>query len=247
MPNSLSNPSLTQLYEAKIDVARKQFDNSSALSIILASDVDPKMLEAFLIYYNALGVSMTQPVEDWINRAGNNCKRIGLTELGQALCSHAKHEAGHHLMMINDTKFLVTDWNRKYEPKLDAKQMLEQPITDGVENYIKLHEDMIESETPFGQLAIELEIESLSVRVVPSLMEQFKKVLGSDILEGVSFLEDHVALDVSHTQFNKRQLDKFLTEKPDALESLVNAGEKALEAYEMFLSNCISLAKELTY
>ena len=143
MINSLSKSSLTKLYETKIDNARKQFDNSSALSILLASDIDPKMLEAFLIYYNSLGVSMTQPVEDWINRAGNNCKRIGLTELGESLCLHAKHEANHHLMMIDDTKFLVTDWNHKYEPKLNLEQTLKQPITDGVQNYIELHENVI--------------------------------------------------------------------------------------------------------
>lgn len=49
MLNSLSKSSLTELYEDKIKVARNRFDDNPALSIILAPDVNPKMLEAFLI------------------------------------------------------------------------------------------------------------------------------------------------------------------------------------------------------
>jgi hypothetical protein len=233
------------LYEAKISLARKLFVNSPALSVILAPDVAPKVLEAFLIYFNSLGVAMTEPVDDWITRAGVASKNQGFMQIGQALCSHAQHEAGHHLMMIKDTKILVNHWNSQYEPKLDAKKLLAHPITNGVRNYAKLHEDVITSDTPFCQIAIELEIEGLSVSVGPSLIEHCKKILGNEVIEGLSFLEEHIAIDVSHTHFNEKQLSKFLAEHPEQLESLIAAGEKALKAYSEFVNDCFELAKKL--
>ncbi len=236
-PQSTQSPSQSQsIY---------RFWSNDQISIILASDVSPKFLEAFLIYFNALGVSMTEPVEDWIDRAGKSCESKRLTEIGQSLRLHAKHEAGHHSMMINDTKVLVDRWNSRHEPKLDVAQLLAQPVTNGVRSYINLHEDIIASDAPFGQLAIELEIEGLSVSVGPSLIEQCKKILGSEVLEGLSFLEEHIAIDVSHTHFNEKQLDKLLTQHPEYLESLVSAGEKALKSYAMFLNDCATVAKTL--
>ena len=232
-----------EIYEFEVSKARDAFIERPALLELLDPDADPIFIELFLIYYNALGVSMTEPVESWICRAGERCKQIGFIDLGASLCVHATHEAGHHEMMINDTQHLVEQWNKKHSFQLDAQEILAQPITPGVQNYIKLHEDVIASDAPFGQLAIELEIERLSVTVVPDLLKQFVRVLGSDILQGLSFLEEHVALDVSHTHFNNKQINKFLEQNPDAVMSLVNAGQKALEAYGTFLEDCVRLAK----
>ena len=242
---TLTKTAITKLYETKIYEARKRFSNAPALSVILDPDVNPQVLEAFLVYYKSLGVYMTEPVESWIDRAGEACKAKGMEAIGKSLCSHAKHEAGHEQMMIRDTKVLVARWNSKYEPKLDVQQLLEQPKTQGVLDYIKLHEDVIASETPFCQLAIELEIEGLSVRVIPGLIEQCKKVLGEDIVKGLSFLEDHMAIDVSHTHFNEKQLNIFLSEYPESLDTLVDAGSKALDAFAASWNDCVELAQAL--
>lgn len=245
MSNLLTKNPAAELYQARIDKARKQFADSPALSTILSPDIEPKTLAAFLIYYNALGVSMTKPVETWIDRAGEACKAQGLKEIGKSLCLHAKHEAGHEQMMMKDTEVLVADWNTRYEPKLNAEELMAHPATEGVRKYIQLHEDVIVSDAPFCQLAIELEIENLSVSIGPSWIKQFKHVLGDEVVKKLSFLEEHISIDVSHTHFNEKQLNKFLSEYPEALDSLVNAGEKALKAYNMFLDDCIELAEEL--
>lgn len=245
MNNLLTKNPVAELYQARIDKARQQFADSPALSTILSPDIEPKTLEAFLIYYNALGVGMTEPVESWINRAGEACKAKGLEEIGKSLCLHAKHEAGHEQMMMKDTHVLVANWNSRYEPKLNAEELIAQTPTKGVRNYIQLHEDVIVSNSPFSQLAIELEIENLSVSIGPSWIKQFKQVLGDDVVKGLSFLEEHIAIDVSHTHFNEKQLNSFLSEHPEALDSLVSAGEKALKTYNLFLDDCIELAEEL--
>ena len=245
MPLNAAVSTKFEVYEDEIAKAREQFAMNPALSVITDPDADPKLLTAFFLYFSALGVAMTEPVDSWITRAGEASKSKGFSQIGQALCLHAKHEAGHHLMMIQDTKALVNYWNSKYEPKLDAEELLAHPLTDGVRNYAQLHEDVIASEAPFTQITIELEIENLSLTVAPPLIENCKKVLGSEIAEGLSFLEEHAAIDVSHTHFNEKQLDKFLAEHPEQLDLLLASGQKALEAYGAFVSDCVGLAQEL--
>ena len=68
------------------------------------------------------------------------------------------------------------------------------------------------------------------------------RTLGPDVLDGLSFLRDHVELDVAHTKFNQSQLGRLLTEHPAFLPSLVAAGSGALEAYGQFLSDCLAMA-----
>ena len=62
---------------------------------------------------------MTQPVEEWIRRAGVKCQKIGLSSLGKALIKHARHEAGHHRFMIADLWTLVDAWNDSHKVKID--------------------------------------------------------------------------------------------------------------------------------
>ncbi|MCA1850511.1 MAG: hypothetical protein LC672_05565, partial [Acidobacteria bacterium] len=108
------------LYTPHLQAARTRFATSPTLLKILHPEIDEAALELFLIFFNALGVGMTRPVEDWIRRAGERCTEIGLGELGRALRAHAKQEAGHHLMMIEDTRRLVARWNARRTPTLDA-------------------------------------------------------------------------------------------------------------------------------
>jgi hypothetical protein len=168
---------------------------------------------------------------------------MGLTELGRALRTHARHEAGHHHMMIEDTRKLVARWNAHRTPLLDADHLLAQPPTAGVLQYQKLHEDTIAGDTPYAQIAIEYEIEMLSVRFGPAMIERCSKDLGPSILEGLSFLQEHVALDVGHTKFNEQQLEQVLQKNPEFLMPLVRAGAAALDAYAAFLADCLQLAK----
>jgi hypothetical protein len=67
-------------------------------------------------------------------------------------------------------------------------------------------------------------------------------LLPAGTLSGLSFLQEHVELDVGHTQFNKRQLGKFLSAYPEATAHLIAAGEAALLAYADFVGDCLRLA-----
>jgi hypothetical protein len=201
-------------------------------------------LELFLIYFSALGVHMTEPVEGWIRRAGERCEELGFLQLGRTLKLHSKHEANHHLMMIEDTKMLTARWNRRHAQRLDAERLLALPMTPANLAYIELHESVIESDAPYCQLAIEYEIEGLSVSLGPKLVEECRRLLGDEVLEGLSFLREHVEIDVGHTHLNTAELERLLRAHPSCAEPLKNAGSAALDAYGRFLEECLTLATE---
>jgi hypothetical protein len=237
---------MIQEYEAQIAASRQHFEQHPAVRTVCYDDIDSQTLEAFLIYFSALGVGMTQPVGSWIRRAGARCGAVGLPVLARALAAHAQHEEGHHRLMESDTRHLVGLWNEQHEPKLDAGELLALDHTAGVAAYRALHEDIIAGSTPYGQLAIEYEIEMLSVDYAPLLIGRCIKTIGKDVLRGLSFLEDHVELDVGHTKFNRLQMSKLLEEHPGFLDGLVAGGSGALKAYAMFLDDCVTLARRTT-
>src|SRR5215831_3288289 len=230
-------------YEVYLEPARVNFAGSRTLSTILAPGIDPVLLELFLIYCASLGVTMTESVEDWIRKAGEACEQIGLRELGHALRRHSNQEAGHDLMLIKDTRALVTRWNARHSFALNADFIIGQRMTEGVRAYRKLHEDVIAGYSPFCQVAIEYEIEGLSVRLGPQFIEQCMDVLGSTVMASLRFLTHHVVQDVGHTRLNDRLLTSLLDEHPEYLMTLVSSGERALQAYGMFLDDCLRLAE----
>jgi len=230
-------------YEAGLAIARERFDRHPAVRALFHEPIDPGTMQAFLISFAIAGVRMTEPVEGWIRRAGHRCGELGLERLASALDGHAHQESGHQLLMLEDARLLVERWNQARKPELNRDVLLALPPTPGVVAYRRLHEDLIAGPTPYGQLAIEYEIEMLSVNYGPRLIERCTGLLGDGILEGLSFLRDHVALDAGHTNFNRSQLSRLLDEHPDFLSSLVAAGSDALDAYATFLDDCLGLLR----
>ena len=234
---------LFEHYESEIQSARMRFEQNSGMIEILSPDVDPIVLELYFLYFNSLGVPMTDAVEDWICRAGKRCQELEFTNVGNMLIKHAEQEANHHLMMIEDTRTLVKGWNARQMTKLDAEKFLALPLTKSTKAYRQLHEDVIASHAPFAQVAIEYEIEGLSVRHGSKVIEQAKKILGANITDNLSFMEEHVQIDVGHTQFNAKLLKNLLNKYPESLNALVKIGGDALDTYAGFLNHCLTRAK----
>src|SRR5215471_1291537 len=230
-------------YERRLTQARNHFAERKSLSMILDSRLEADLLHIFLVYFSALGVGMTEPVESWIKRAGERCREIGLSELGSALIRHAKQEAGHHRLMIDDVHILARHWNQRRGVRpLDIESLLSRSLPPAVAQYRSLHQRVIEGPAPFAQVAIEYEIEALSVRYGPALLCQCQQLLPKEASIGLSFLAEHVAIDTGHTQFNERQLERLLDERPQSLQELIDAGVAALNAYGDFMDACLSAA-----
>lgn len=233
---------VADLYEPLVAGARNRFRSSPVVELLLSADASPEQLDSFLIQFCALGVQMTEPVEGWIERAGLACIDMGMIRLGEALIRHAVHERDHHELMIADTHTLVELWNGLGRPPKNAAALLAAPPSAGVAAYVDLHEATIAGTAPYGQLAIEYEIERLSVTTGVELMTNVGRLCGPDRIEALSFLSHHVELDVGHTVFNHRQLDDLLDESPNLTGAMARAGSAALDAYGQFLLDCLTAA-----
>jgi hypothetical protein len=235
---------VSSLYTPRVREARMRFESGIAATL-RDPEMDPARFELFLIQYCSRGVRMTEPVESWIFRAGQRCESIGLSALGRTLQQHARHEAGHHLMFIEDTRTLVKSWNERRTPALDADTLLAAAPSRGTDYYVELHERVIAGPTPYAQLGIEYEIEGLSVSWAPGLMEQAKRLLGAEVMAGMSFLVEHAEVDIGHTNLNESQMEKLLDQHPEFAEACARAGSEALDAYGQYLSDCLAAASEL--
>lgn len=230
-----------ETYNQLLAPARERFETSPGLNAIRSTN-DPQMLEAFLLYFCAIGAQMTEPVETWIGRAADRCATLGLSELGAALTRHARAEAGHHLMMIADLRSLADHWNLRYTPAVDADELLRLTPSYGATRYCLVHEENIAGNTPYAQIAIEYEIEQLPLRYGGLFVARCLEIFGPEILPGLSFVTEHIDLDIGHTKFNTQELAKLVDRIPDSLPALVAAGSAALDAYAQFLTDCVAFA-----
>jgi hypothetical protein len=205
---------------------------------------DALILELFLIEYCSLGVAMTAPVEGWIRRAGERCQELGFAKVGAFLVSHANQEKDHHLAFVDDTRWLVDQWNAKHDRQLNADELLSQPLTDGVLNYRALHEAIISGDAPYGQLAIEFEIERLSITYGAAAMTKIARVLGPNAIKGLRFLENRVKEGSWHTSMIEYQLNQLLHDIPIALSVFTETARMALKTYGEYLGDCLDLASD---
>lgn len=220
--------------------ARRRLDHDERLISILDGQ-DADIMHQFLMRLSAWGIQMTQPVEEWITRAGKACIVQGFHELGENLVKHAKNEAGHEGMFAQDLTYLVDRWNDTSDRKVTALDLLAAPVPASVKAYVAVHEAYIGT-SPYVQLGIEYEVERMTPIVGPRLVQQCVQVLGPEIVKGLCFVQEHVAVDVGHTTFNERQLDRLLLQHPGAARPLGLAGAFALHSYVDFLGDCLDAA-----
>jgi hypothetical protein len=240
-PLGPTSDSMYDRYESGLGPGRRRILDL-AQSTILNPCLDASVLHLFLIHFSAQGVYMTEPVESWVDRAGQRCEQIGLPELGRFLRMHAREEANHHLWFIEDLRRLVPMWNVHAKESLDIEELLRRPPASGARRYRQLFEDVITGDAPFAELAIESEIENLSLILGRPFLEQCQNILGPEIIRSLSFIRQHVCLDADHTKFNAEQLGRLLQAHPEYVPSMVDAGEEALGAYGAFVNDCFRLA-----
>lgn len=237
------NPLLKELYEPHVRAAREAVQNNPTLKKLGDPSVNPALMERFMIQYCAHGIKMTRPVEGWIRRAGERCNAVGLTEVGRQLSLHAKHEADHDKMFVEDVENLVKHWNAHFSPKLDAAALMAEPAYPSTQDYIRIHEDTIASDMPAGQVAIEYEIENLSLVMVGPLLANLERVCGREVLEMQTFLKEHNELDVGHTELNGKMMEKLLQIRPEKAQELARTGSEVLGIYMRFMADCLAGAE----
>jgi hypothetical protein len=141
-------------------------------------------------------------------------------------------------MMVDDTHALVKRWNVRYSPPLDAASLIDVQPASGASRYIAIHEAIVDGDRPFAQVALEYEIEQLPVAFGDRMLSSWAQRLGQDITNSLSFIREHIVLDVGHTAFNRKLLRGLLESGPEYLSALVQAGSSILDAYAEFLTDC---------
>ena len=144
--------------------------------------------------------------------------------------------------MIADVRSLATRWNACRKPSVDAGELLKEAPSPGVLHYRKVHEENIAGDTPYAQIAIEYEVEMLALRYGELLLNRCVELLGAEILPCLSFVTEHIVLDVGHTNFNARAIAKLIDLDPSSMPALVSAGTATLDAYAQFLGDCTEFA-----
>ncbi|MEV7228150.1 iron-containing redox enzyme family protein [Polymorphospora sp. NPDC051019] len=230
-------------YEAELAGHRAAFAADEAVNLLMSPSCDERLLVRWMLRYSVHGVAMTAPVESWIAGAGERCAQLGNEALGKALKAHARAEAGHDQMMVDDARAIAARLNAEAPGTVDVEALLAEPALASTVPYIELHERVIAGPNPQGQLAIEYEIEQLSVTMAPHILRNCERVFGGDP-SFYSFLAEHVELDAGHTAFNRRQLQGVLAESPEALPTMIEAGRTALACYGAFMAECLRLAQE---
>ncbi|MGZ3461819.1 MAG: hypothetical protein ACXU86_25280 [Archangium sp.] len=236
---------LKKLYEPHTLLARSRLESDSSLRRLLDASLKPMVLERFLIEWMSRAAYMTEPVDGWIRRTGQRCIELGLEKLGQSLITHAKSETGHHLMTVEDARDLVVHWNARHSPALKLEELLSQTPTESMKEYRQIHDETIEGPYPVGQIAIEREIGFLAVHFGPRLLQQVDNLLGKEVADKLTFLSEHVAVDVGHTLLNEKMLEEAITRSPEQARLYAETGARAMTTYIRFLGDCLHIAEDL--
>jgi hypothetical protein len=233
-------------YQRRCEPARKEFSVRKVVREICTENIDPKLLKLFMIHWSALSAGLTEPIPNYLQRAGQRCEEKGLKEMAEFFYEHEEEEEGHDNWATEDVKKLVEAWNRE-EPnfQLDSKELLNEKMSPAVKRYHQLHEHVIEGNSPWDELAIDVEIELISTTYGPLLLKNWIDCMGQDSLPSISFLHEHVRADVGHTETNFEVVHKLLAQHPEYTDTLVKTAGDALNSYADFLDDALNYAKKV--
>ncbi|RKG92101.1 hypothetical protein [Corallococcus terminator] len=231
-------------YLPHVQQTRARLETDPVVRALLDPAIAPGVMERFLIEWSARGAYMTEPVDGWIRGAGERCIALGQEKVGRQLITHAKHEAGHHLMTIQDARVLVDTWNKRHADVLNADALVAQEPTEAMREYRQVHDEAITGDLPLGQAAIEYEVGYLAVVLVPRILANVRAVLGQRTLDTLTFLREHAEVDVGHTALNERMMEDLLRTHPDEGPRLAAYGTRGLDCYLRFLGDCMRAAQD---
>ena len=204
-----------------------------------------KELAIFLIYFYALGYHMAQPKAKWIEQASQACKKRGLNNLNEFLASRGEEEGRRHLLMRHDLQELINLVYHRFEIRLDLEKILAlAKVSLPVTRFIQLHEERVSIEFPSQQLAIQTEIELISLLFGPNFLAFCSRKLGGEILKCLSFVRYNSSCDVSYSMENFTWIRNLLKEYPDLLNELSSGAQQALSIYTDYLNECQTLTRK---
>lgn len=203
-----------------------------------------ELIELYLIYFSAVGAQMVTPAHEWLIRWGEGFIRLRFEDIGRHLIEHAKEEIGHDRWHLNDVKFLVSHYNKKFNADLDVESILRQGHANCVRRYEAAFRTTIESDSEHMALGMLYETELMTFTLAPKFIGHCVQELGLEIMRGLSFLRGHIVSDVGHVQENAEQLQEVLEThpSPEKLADIVYMGEETVNVYIDYFEQVAEMA-----
>lgn len=231
-------------YEPRVLAARAMVKNDHVLAELFAPSASPLLLECFLVEWLARTPYMTAPVADWMRRAGMRCIEQGLKRVGHALVAHAGRDESTLDLTKRNLRAVVRAMNARYGSRIDADALLSARPTVTMQAYRILHEEVIRSAIPAGEIAMAYEIERARSLFDLAVLVEVQRVFGPEATLPLSALRRNAPLAVERTAFYERALAETLEQRPEDMEQLAEVGAGALDIYRHFLRECIEAARE---
>jgi hypothetical protein len=232
-----------ELYEPYVLSARARISTDPVMRRLVDPAIAPEVLERFFIQYHALGVYMTEPLEGWNRRAGHRSLLLSLDTIGKSLLAHAKQASGLSQAMAEDVRELVRRWNLTHRPLLHAERLLSQYPTDTMRAYRQLVEETLTGELPPAQIAIEFELSRLTQMLGPHLLANVGRVLGREVLEGLSSLKEQSQPDAARSLNQARMMEELVRTMPENARMLAELAAEAIELNLRFTEDCLESAE----
>ncbi|NEY32558.1 hypothetical protein GTU99_10205 [Streptomyces sp. PRKS01-65] len=235
--------SVLDRYEARAEAARKKFAEHPAVLALGSPRIEAPLFLQWYYRYCLHGVHVTRDMERIISTAGTRSQAIGDHSVGEGLVRHARGETGHDRLMVDDARAGAETLADHGGLVLDTEDLLANaPALDSAVRYASLFEELSGGETPVCTVAALYEMEQLSAGIAIGLVANCKRAMGEDPAR-FSFLDEHVVVDTGHIALDRRMLETALTDHPDLLDAMVDAGGEVLASYAEFMGECLELAR----
>ncbi|UFQ19801.1 MULTISPECIES: iron-containing redox enzyme family protein [Streptomyces] len=236
-------PSASAQYEARAEAGRKAFADHPAVLELSSPHIDAALFLQWHYRYCLHGVHVTRDMQRVIETAGNRSRAAGHGSVGEGLVKHARGETGHDLLMVDDARSTASFLGAAGGVVLDTEDILKNaPALASAARYNVLFERLSGGDEPVCTVAALYEMEQLSAGFAVDLVVNCRRTMDDDPAR-FTFLDEHVVVDVGHIALDRRMLETALTDRPQLLDAMVEAGTEVLASYAEFVGECLELAR----
>ncbi|KIG15146.1 hypothetical protein DB30_05846 [Enhygromyxa salina] len=231
-------------YQDRLAGARQGLKNRQELRILMAAEVSPALLHAFLIQWAALTMQLQEPAERFLVEASRRCAEVGEHKLSLSLLQIAGEAIERYRMVADDTRRLAQLWNARRLPHINLTDLLTQSATTSMRRFHESQQLQVDGPRPWTQLAAVYEADATLGSLAGRVTAQAECLLGADVrsclrsLDALANFEERGSLS--------RTMVEFLDANPERVDRMAEAGERTLDLYMDFLRECCIAAANLS-
>ena len=201
-------------------------------------------LEFFLLHHCVLGRLMTEQIGDWLNAAVNKSDALGYGELSRSLAEYRDIGFKRHELLGKDLPLLLQWINRRHQIELVSSYFHKKSVSEGVKKFLKLHEQVLKGKQPYRELAIQYEMERITMVHGYTLIQWCKLRFGKSVLRNLSAFRYQIKNNQQRTIILEQIQKQFIKKHPEVVDDMIEASVATLECYARYLVDCFDLAEQ---